>query len=170
MRKTIFLLSIFLLVSSIAWAQDKIEAPAWNVGDKWVFTQGSIEVVGADESSRTLSFSKDTCRVENMGHEKIILDKSTLNKIYALREDKREKFAEPQRRLLNFPFNLGKEWSDTGTVTPLSGPMKGKTMDISENFKVLGWEDVKVQAGNFKTIKLQHTIEKPWTFLKTLKF
>jgi len=159
MRKIIFLLFISLLVSSIAWAQDKIEAPAWNVGDKWVFTQGSIEVVGADESSRTLSFSKDTCRVENMGHEKIILDKSTLNKIYALREDKREKFAEPQRRLLDFPFNLGKEWSDTGTVTPLSGPMKGKTMDFSETFRVLGWEDVKVQAGNFKAIKLQHTIE-----------
>ena len=30
---------------------------------------------------------------------------------------------------------------------------------MSEAFKVLGWENVKVQAGNFKTIKLQYTIE-----------
>jgi hypothetical protein len=124
-----------------------------------VFTQGNIEVVGSDQNSYILNFSKDTCRVENMGFEKIIFDKSTLTKIYAIREDKREKYTQPQRRILDFPFNLGKEWNDTGTVTPLSGPMKGATMDISETFKVLGWENVKVQAGNFKTIKLQHTIE-----------
>lgn len=159
MRKVIALLWIFLLLPSITWAQDKIMAPAWNVGDKWVFTQGSIEVVGVDQNSYTLNFSKDTCRVENMGHEEIIFDKSTLNKIDGIREDKREKFTQPQRRILDFPFNLGKEWSDTGTVTPSSGPMKGKTMDVSETFKVLGWENVKVQAGNFKTIKLQHTIK-----------
>lgn len=158
MRKIIFSLFISLLVSSTAWAQEKIEAPAWNVGDKWVFTQGSIEVVGSDQNSYILNFSKDTCRVENKGFEKILFDKSTLNKIYAISEDNRDKFTQPQRRMLDFPFNLGKEWNDTGTVTPLSGPMKGKTMDFSETFKVLGWENVKVQAGNFKTIKLQHTI------------
>jgi len=159
MRKIIYLLWIFLLFSSITWAQEKVEVPFWNVGDKWVFTQGNIEVVGSDQNSYTLNFSKDTCRVENLGFEKIIFDKSTLNKIYAIREDKREKFTNTQRRILDFPFNLGKKWNDTGTVTPLSGPMKGTTMDVSETFKVLGWEDVKVQAGNFKTIKLQHTIE-----------
>jgi len=159
MRKITFILWIFLLFSSITWAQEKVEVPFWNVGDKWVFTQGNIEVVGSDQNSYTLNFSKDTCRVENLGFEKIIFDKSTLNKIYAIREDKREKFTNTQRRILDFPFNLGKKWNDTGTVTPLSGPMKGTTMDISETFKVLGWEDVKVQAGNFKTIKLQHTIE-----------
>jgi len=159
MRKITFILWIFLLFSSITWAQEKVEVPFWNVGDKWVFTQGNIEVVGSDQNSYTLNFSKDTCRVENLGFEKIIFDKSTLNKIYAIREDKREKFTNTQRRILDFPFNLGKKWNDTGTVTPLSGPMKGTTMDVSETFKVLGWEDVKVQAGNFKTIKLQHTIE-----------
>jgi hypothetical protein len=159
MRKITFILWIFLLFPSIIWAQEKVEVPVWNAGDKWVFTQGNIEVVGRDQNSYILNFSKDTCRVENNGFEKIIFDKSTLNKIYAIREDKREKFTGPQRRMLDFPFNLGNEWNDTGTVTPLSGPMKGKTMDVSETFKVLGWENVKVQAGNFKTIKLQHTIE-----------
>ena len=159
MRKLVCLLWVILFFPSIAWAQDKIMAPAWNVGDKWVFTQGIIEVVGVDQNSYTLNFSKDTCRVENQGYEKVIFDKSTLNKIDGIREDKREKFTQPQRRILDFPFNLGKEWSDTGTVTPPSGPMQGITMDVSETFKVLGWENVKVQAGNFKTIKLQHTIK-----------
>src|SRR4030042_1946871 len=159
MRKITFILWIFLLFSSITWAQEKVEVPGWNVGDKWVFTQGNIEVVGSDQNSYTLNFSKDTCRVENMGFEKIIFDKSTLNKIYTIREDKRGKYTQPMRRILDFPFNLGKEWNDTGTVTSWSGPMKGYPMDVSETFKVLGWEDVKVQAGNFKTIKLKHTIE-----------
>jgi len=159
MKKIIALLWIFLLFPSITGAQEKVEAPVWNVGDKWVFTQGNIEVVGSGQNSYVLNFSKDICRVENMGFEKIIFDKSTHNKIHAIREDKGEKFTQPLRRILDFPFILGKEWNDTGTVTPLSGPMKGITMDISETFKVLGWEDVKVQAGNFKTIKLQHIIK-----------
>lgn len=159
MKKMIFLGWLIVFIPAMLFAQEKVEAPVWNVGDKWVFTQGNIEVVGSDQNSYTLNFSKDTCRVENKGFEKIIFDKSTLNKIYAIREDKREKFTGVQRRILDFPFNLGKEWNDTGTVKPLSGPMKGVTMDYFEAFKVLGWEDVKVQAGNFKTIKLQHTIE-----------
>jgi hypothetical protein len=160
--------SMWVLLGILIWVlgfttpvlpQEKVEAPVWNVGDKWVFTQGNIECVGIDQNSYTLNFSKDTCRVENSGLEKIIFEKSTLNKIYAIREDKREKFTGVQRRILDFPFNLGKEWNDTGTVTSRSGPMKGKTMDLSETFKILGWENVKVQAGNFKTIKLQHTIQ-----------
>ena len=84
MQKIFFLLWIFLLFPSITWAQEKVEAPVWNVGDKWVFTQGNIEAVGADQNSYTLNFSKDTCRVENKGL--IVFDKSTLNKIYAIRE------------------------------------------------------------------------------------
>ena len=46
MKKIVLLLGIFLLFPSITWAQEKVEAPVWNVGDKWVFTQGNIEVVG----------------------------------------------------------------------------------------------------------------------------
>lgn len=157
MRKIIALLWVFFLFPSIAWAQEKVEAPVWNVGDKWVFTQGNIEVVGSNQNSYTLNFSKDTCRVENKGL--IIFDKSDLNKIYAVMEDKREKYTSIQRRILNFPFYLGKEWKDTGTRTPLSGPMKGITIDFSEAFKVLGVENVKVQLGNYKAIKLEYFIE-----------
>ncbi len=159
MRKIIFLLSIFLLFPLIAWAQEKIEAPIWNLGDKWVFTKGYIEVVDIDQNSYTLNFSKDTCPNENKGLEKIIFDKSTLNRIYTLKKDKREKYILTQRRILNFPLNFGKEWKDTGTFTPLVGPSKGVTTDLSEVYKVLGWENVKIQAGNFKSIKLEYTQE-----------
>ena len=99
MKKIVLLLGIFLLFPSITWAQEKVEAPVWNVGDKWVFTQGNIEVVGADENSYTLNFSKDTYILENKGFEKIIFDKSTLNRIYALKGDKREKYTVGTRRI-----------------------------------------------------------------------
>jgi hypothetical protein len=159
MKRIIFLLWIFLFFPSLTWAQEKIEAPVWNVGDKWVFTQGNIEVVGADENSYTLNFSKDTSIFENKGFEKIIFDKSSLNRIYALKDDKREKYTVATRRILNFPFNLGKEWNDTCTAPVLFGPGTGSPADYFEAFKVLGWENVEVQAGNFKTIKLEYTIE-----------
>ncbi len=55
MRKIIVLLGIFLFFPSITWAQEKVEAPVWNVGDKWVFTQGNIEVVGSDQNSYILN-------------------------------------------------------------------------------------------------------------------
>jgi hypothetical protein len=156
MRKMSALLWIFVLFPSITWAQEKVEAPVWNIGDKWVFTKGIIEVVGSDQNSYTLNFSKETCRVENKGL--IVFNKSNLNRIYVVREDKREKYPGIQRRILNFPFNLGKEWNDTGTITPSSGPMKGTTMDYFEAFKPLGWEDVTVQGGSFKSIKLEYAI------------
>jgi hypothetical protein len=164
MRKIIVLLGIFFLFYSIAWAQEKVETPVWKVGDKWVFTQGNIEVIGIDQDSYTLNFSKETCRVENKGLEKIIFDKSTLNRIYAIKEDNREKYTLPHRKLLNFPLNLGKEWKDTSTTTASVGPTKGVTMDFSEAYKVLGWENVKVQAGHFKTIKLEYIQETPNRF------
>jgi len=58
-------------------AQDKIEARVWKVGHKWMFTQGSIEVVGVDKSScvtlRTLplkSHDKKGIRVRQDHHKK----------------------------------------------------------------------------------------------------
>jgi hypothetical protein len=159
MKKVILLLWIFLLFPSITWAQEKVEAPVWIVGDKWIFTQGNIEVVGADKNSYTLNFSKDTSILENNGFEKIIFDKSTLNRIYALKDDKREKYTVATRRILNFPFHLGKEWNDSCTAPVLVGPGTGIPRDLFEAFKVLGWENVEVHAGNFKAIKLEYTVE-----------
>ena len=157
MKKIIVLLGVFLLFPLITWAQEKIEAPVWKVGDTWVFTQGKIKVIGADENSYTLKFSKDTSIMETKGFDKIIFDKSTLNRIYTLKDDNREKYTKGHRRILNFPLNLGGEWKDTFTSQILLGPLKGTSANFSEAVKVIGWEDVKVKAGDFKTIKLEYT-------------
>jgi len=157
MKKIIFLGWLVLFLAPVVCAQEKIEAPVWNVGDKWFFTQGNIEVIGADKRSYALNFSKDTCFLENVGFEKIIFEKSTLNRTYILKADMREKYTLDRRRILNFPLNSGKQWQDTFTGKILTGPYTGQlTHQFSESFTVLGWEDVQVRAGKFKAIKIEY--------------
>ncbi len=159
MRKMIFFLWVFFLSPSITWTQEKVEAPAWNVGDKWVFTQGNIEVIGADKKSYALKFSKDICILEHAGFEVIIFEKSTLNRVYTVREDKREKYTEGRRRILNFPLNPGKQWEDTFAAMPSAIVAAPSTRKYFESFMVLGLEDVEVRAGKFKAIKLEHFVK-----------
>jgi len=157
MKKMAFLAWLIVFLPAMASAQDRVEVPVWNVGDKWIFTQGNIEVVGADQNSYTLNFSKDTCILENMKFEKIVFEKSNLNKIYNIKGDKRIKYTGARKRLLNFPLNPGKQWQDTCLQTILTGFLSGiETLDLAETFKILGWEDVQVQAGKYRVIKLEY--------------
>ena len=160
MEKMIILGWLIVFIPVMVFAQEKVEAPVWNVGDKWVFTQGNIEVIGADKKSYALNFSKDTCILENLGFEIIIFEKSTLNRIFILKGDLREKYTLGRRRILNFPLNPGKQWQDTYTGKVLTGEYAGRwTNQYSESFAVLGWEDVEVRAGKFKAIKLEYKIK-----------
>ena len=160
MKKIVYLGWLFGFIPAMLCAQEKLEAPVWNVGDKWLFTQGNIEVIGADKKSYALNFSKDTCFLENVGFEIIIFEKSTLNRVYIVKEDKREKYTQDRRRILNFPLNPGKQWQDTFTGKVYAGQYVSMgTHKYSEFFTVLGWEDVQVRAGKSKAIKLEYKIE-----------
>ena len=157
MKKIIFLGLLIAFLPAMVFAQEKIEAPVWNIGDKWIFTQGNIEVVGADQNAYTVNFSKDTCIIENMVFEKMVFEKSTLNRIYILKREKRIKYTGARRRILNFPLYPGKQWQDTSLQKILTGPRAGtSTLDLAETFRILGWEDVQVQAGKYKVIKLEY--------------
>ena len=157
MKKTFFLGCLILFLTPTVWAQEKIEAPVWNVGDKWVLTQGNIEVVGVDQNSYTIKFSEDTCLLENMRFKKMVLEKSTLNRIYTLKGDKRIKYAGARKRILNFPLSPNKQWLDTCFQKKLFGDNEGiATYEWEETFNLLGWEDVQVQAGKYKAIKLEY--------------
>ncbi len=157
MKRMVLLVWLVLFAAPVIYAEEKINAPVWNVGDKWVFAQGNIEVIGADKKSYALRFSKDTCIAENGGFETIIFDKSTLNRSHVLKEDKREKYTLERRRILNFPFNPGKQWQDIIEGKLLTSKFLGEmTHQISESFGVLGWEDVEVRAGKFKAIKMEY--------------
>ncbi len=160
MRKMIFFLWILFLLPSMTWAQEKVNAPVWNVGDKWVFTQGNIEVIGADKKSYALNFSKDTCIFENVGFETIIFEKSTLSRIYILKGDIREKYTLGLKNIFNFPFTPGKQWKYVYSAKPIltKGYQTSRgipTLDYYENIRILGWEDLEVKAGKFRALKIE---------------
>jgi len=156
MRKIIVLLGIFLFFPSITWAQEKVEAPVWNVGDKWVFTQGNIECVDSDQNSYGMKFSNDTCALENQGFNTILFDKSTLNRIGVLEKGKHKKYTMGLRKILNFPFNMGKQWKDEYSGKRLGGLHLDVVESYTEAFTILGWEALEVRGGKFRAIKLEY--------------
>jgi hypothetical protein len=156
MKKMVFLAWLIVLLAPMVWAQDKVEAPVWNVGDKWNFSKGgTAKVVGADQNSYIVEFSNCDSMFEKY-FDKLILDKISLNILYTLTKGRRDKYTLARRRLLNFPLTVGKQWKDKSTGKPIFNPTAPQTdLDYEEIFSVLGWEDVKIQAGKFKTLKLE---------------
>lgn len=154
--KRIFLLGLLVLFyASMVCAQDKVEAPVWNVGDKWVFSAGSsTEVIRIDENSFVIkTLSSDN--IENI----FIHDKTTLNRTHRMEGEKRRRYEGHWNKALNFPLAIGKVWENS-----FKSRAAGTTIGAQENlyfekFKVLGFEDVKVQAGTFKAVKIEYRQE-----------
>ena len=156
MKKMAFLECLILFLAPMAFAQEKIEGPVWNVGDKWTFTgDGSIEVVKADQSGYILKFSEGKCIFESQGCNTILFGKATLNRINAVKGDKRKKYVMGLSKVLDFPLSTGKEWK---TAYSSTGPGAGGPVsyDYSESHRVSGWEDIEVQAGKFKALRLEY--------------
>ena len=115
-----------------------------------------MEVIRADGNNYVVRFQDKT----------ILFEKSTLNRAYPPPEKGQKRYSEAQRKLLDFPLTIGKKWKDT-----YSGVLKwegayswkqGQTTDellFFENYRVLGWEEVEVQAGKFKALKVEYKRE-----------
>jgi hypothetical protein len=57
MKKMILLSFLVLFIPAIVYGQDKVVAPAWNIGDKWVLGESvTIVVANADESSYAVKY------------------------------------------------------------------------------------------------------------------
>ena len=154
MKKMILGGCLLLFFSTMVCAQEKIEAPAWNVGDKWDFGQeGFLEVVGVDKNGYVGKFSAGIFLKSAQGTA--IFDKSTLNVLYFLEGDKTKKYRGAHRRILNFPLVVGKKWNDEFKSMSPDGFHGGPA---AETIKVLGWEEVGVPAGKFKAVKLEYLV------------
>jgi len=156
MRKMIFGGWLIAFLPAMVFAQEKMEAPVWNVGDKWIFTgDGNIEVVKADQSGYILKFSERNCNVESQGCKTILFGKATLNRINAVEGDKRKKYVMGLSKLLDFPLGPGKQWKTAYSSTG-PGSMGPVSYDFSEIYKVSGWEEIVVQAGKFKALRMEY--------------
>jgi hypothetical protein len=152
MRKMILLSFLVLLIPAIVCGQNKIDAPVWNIGDKWNLTGDvTVSVVNADESSYVVKY------LTSGGESVLICEKPSLNRIYSMDKKRRIKYEGRNRRLFNFPLDIGKSWKDKFVVKPAALADQEKT--YLETFTVLGWEDVEVQAGKIKALKLEYKQE-----------
>jgi len=157
MKKMLFWGLPIMLLPVMVFAQEKIEAPVWNVGDKWTFTgDGSIEVIKADQNGYILKFSDKKCLFESQGYNTILFEKSTRNRIDAIEGDKRKKYMMGLSKALDFPLSTGKQWKSAYSSTGITHMGVRQSRDYSEIFKVLGWDDVMVRAGQFKTLRLEY--------------
>ena len=155
MKKMVYFGCLIVFLPALVYAQEKIEAPVWNVGDKWTFTgDGSVEVIKSDQNGYILKFSEKKCIFESQGCNTILFQKSTLNRIYAVEGDKRKKYVKGLSKVLDFPLSSGKQWK-TG-YSSLVGTYHQTYLDYSEFFKILGWEEAKIRAGIFKALKIEY--------------
>ena len=146
MKKLILLSFLVLFIPALVFAQNKIEAPVWSMGDKWKLTEDVIiTVVSSDERYYGVKY------LTGAGESILIFEKSSLNRLYYMDKDKRKPYELRNKRLLNFPLEIGKSWKDKYVT---KGALKEDT--YWETFTVLGWEDVQVQAGKFKAVKIEY--------------
>jgi hypothetical protein len=160
MKKLIFLNLLIVLLPALVFAQEKIDAPVWNVGDKWTFNrEGPMEVTGHDAQCYAVKFSGGIFRRDASGIA--LFERSNLNVKYRLEGNQSKKYMDLRRKILNFPLALGKQWSDL-IQYDAQATMSRIAVEVSETFRVLGWEEVEVPAGKFKAIKLEYKCEPKW--------
>ena len=127
MKKIILLSLLVLLIPAIVCGQDRVEAPIWNVGDRWNLTGDVIiSVSNADESSYAVKYF-------TAGGESILIyEKSSRNRLYIMDKDKRMKYEGRNKRLFNFPLEIGKSWTDKFTIK--SGTFGAQEFAVAETF------------------------------------
>src|SRR5512139_1917380 len=99
------LLVLFIFIPVMVFGQDKVDAPVWKKGDRWGITGDVvIEVVSADESSYGVKY------ITSGGDSILVVEKSSLNRLYAMDKDRRIPYEGRNKRLFNFPLTIGKSW------------------------------------------------------------
>jgi hypothetical protein len=155
---------LVLFLAPIVWAQEKVEAPVWNVGDKWTYK----DVTGSTWTNEVKDSKEDLFIVKMGGiqdlyasdYEEIqdlyAFDKKTMNVKFLIGESgKRLKSRIRPGKILNFPMFVGKKWTDTNTKIPIGG--SSEVTYLSE-FKIESVETVTTLAGSFKAYKIYYKL------------
>ena len=152
MKKVIVLSVVILFAVSMAWAQEKCEAPVWNVGDRWNYelTKGNTE------TREVVDISNDLFIVKIEGTQYLsAYDRKTMNlKNFINNTGKQVKAESATRNLYDFPIWVNKKWSDT-TVSKPAGTNQVRTYE--NEFKIVGTELVTTPAGKFECYKIYRT-------------
>jgi hypothetical protein len=152
MRKTILISFLALLIPAMVFGQGRVDAPIWNVGDRWNLT-GDVIISVANADQDTYAVKYFTAGGESV----LVYDKTSFNRLYIMDKDKRIKYEGRNKRLFNFPLEIGKSWTDKFIIK--SGTFGAQEFTVIETFTALGWEDIQIQAGKFSAVKLEYKSE-----------
>jgi len=143
MKKLIFCsLLLLFYATTVVGEQEKIEAPIWKVGDKWVLSDGLVEVIDVNENGYLVRFPKATQ----------IFNKSTLNITYLLEGDKHKEFKGVRKRLLNFPLSVGKTWEDSFKSRPMRSTLASKEHFLLKNSLSWGGKKYQLEEENLEPL------------------
>ncbi len=160
MKKLMIFGCVILFLASIVQAQEKCEAPVWNVGDKWTYKDAARitwtnEVVDVKEDLFIVRIggTQELCAFDGGIRDLYGFDKKTLNVKYLIKENgRRVKYTGRWRETLNFPIFIGKEWTVLTSVwTKFFGYPE---VTLFDDFRIEGIEKVKTAAGTFNAYKI----------------
>jgi len=156
MKRMMILSCLILFLAPIIWAQEKVVAPVWKVGDKWTYRADN----GWEWTVETISIEKDFYvnvwlmpEGGSKGEWKQFYEKKNMNCVKVIKDGKEDK--EERNRLkkrYDFPLYEGKKWSLNYSSYSHS---RHQYYDCFEEFLVGGFEDVEVPAGKFRAIKVK---------------
>lgn len=148
----VILISPLLISPLMVWGQEKFDAPVLNVGSKWVSrtadgTEPTSELIGDEKG--VYVFSVKTAR----GKFKRFFDKKTMNCVKVIRDGKEDKEQRDLiKKVLDFPLYVGKKWTYRYTHFD---ERRRVEVDSTAELSAVAYEDIEVQAGKFKAIKVQ---------------
>jgi len=151
MKQLMILSCLILFLTQMVWAQEKIEAPAWNIGDKWTYKRTD----GATFTNEIVEIKEDLYIMKASGvRDLYAYDKKTINLKYLIEENgRRIRSTSTARNLFDFPIFIGKKWKDTTTGIPARGQTE---VTFVNDFKIEGTEEITTPAGTFKAYKIHY--------------
>lgn len=154
-KKMIIITCLVLFCGPMVWAQEKVEAPVWNVGDRWTYKRAD----GVTWTDEVVDVKEDVFILKVRGSRDLkAYDKKTMNVKYLIEEGGKQVESDSGRRnLLYFPLFVGKKWADTSYAYATTEVRKsrGKTIFIHD-FRIEGVEEVTTAAGAFKAYKIYY--------------
>jgi hypothetical protein len=148
MKRAMILSCLVLLLAPMAWAQEKCEAPSWNIGDKWTYR----DVTGSTFTDQVVRIEEDLFILKTEGLRYLWgFDKKTLNSRFLIEESGRKiKNTSSFRKLYDFPIFVGKKWTYTSTDRD---PVANMEVTYISDLKIEGIEDITTPAGTFKAYR-----------------
>lgn len=142
---------VVLFLAPIIWAQEKVDAPVFNIGSKWHYKAKA----GWEWVNELIREQGDIYVMRSVRGTQEILnfyDKKSMNLVKRTVDEKKDRSEYLHKKFFDFPVWVQKKWNYRYSYY---NPRLREDRDLLSELSVLGFEDVEVRAGRFKAIKIK---------------